>query len=92
MSNTTDNTIVWTTSGYYGNKALQSMKIAETVIATVRHFGKGQITVKNITWAINMQLGDDDKLTEAQVQRVLAQMARAWRTFRSNGNGVYSWS
>ena len=87
-------TIVWTTSGHYGDKSMQSVRVADTVIATVKAIGKGQITVAHVMWAINSQLTGADaiwQVTRTQVRRVLNDLTKRWAGFRANGHGVYRW-
>jgi hypothetical protein len=83
------------TQGYYGNKDLASIKIADTVESTVKAIGKGQITVANVLWTINSQVADADKydrLTEKQVREALGRLYRSKRlNMRYNGHGVYRW-
>jgi len=89
------NTIVRTkTDMHYGKSTgARLVKQADTVAATVRQIGKGQITVAHVLWAINMQLTDaSEHLTEAQVRRALNGLCGYWRGFVSNGHGVYRWN
>ena len=91
----TTNTIIrQKTDKFYGKSTgIRLVKQADTVAATVRHYGKGQITVTLIRWAINMQLTDvSEHLTDAQVRRALNSLVGYWKGFVSNGHGVYRWS
>jgi hypothetical protein len=84
-------TIVRTKRGYYGRSSYPcGVKLYDTVAATVKHIGKGMITVQHITWAINSQLRDEwERLTEAQVVRCLRQMVKRTRKLTHNGHGVF---
>jgi hypothetical protein len=79
------------TDKFYGKSTgIRLVKQADTVAATVRQIGKGQITVAHVLWAINMQLTDtSEHLTEAQVRRALNGLVGYWKGFKSNGHGVY---
>lgn len=82
------------TDKYYGKSTgIRLVKQADTVIATVRTIGRGQITVANVLWSINMQLTDSSEhLTETQVRRTLNDLVGRWMGFVSNGHGVYRWN
>jgi hypothetical protein len=84
-------TICRTKRGYYGRMSYGcGVKLYDTVRATVKHIGQGFITVKHVTWAINMQLTDThEHLTEAQVARCLRQMVKRNRRLTHRGHGVY---
>jgi len=80
------------TDKFYGRSTgIRLVKQADTVVATVKAIGRGQITVAHVLWAINSQLGQDEQLTETQVRRALNDLAQRWGNFRSNGHGVYRW-
>ena len=82
------NTIVWTK----GRDPYPRLR--DTVLATVRAIGRGQITVGHVVWAINAQLRGHNAryhVTAAQVRRVLNTLTHCWRDFRANGHGVYRW-
>jgi hypothetical protein len=81
------------TDKYYGKSTgVRLVKQFDTVAATVREFGKGQITVVLIRWAINSQLTDaSEHLTDAQVRRALNSLVGYWPSFQSRGHGVYRW-
>lgn len=69
-------------------------RVTDTVAATVRNIGPGQITVGHVLWAINCQLVGADEVwqfTSRDVRRVLNSFAKHWVGFRANGHGVYRW-
>lgn len=84
-----ETTIIWT-------KDASHPRITDTVIATVKAIGKGQLAATYITWTINVQLrGADEvhRLNDRQVRRVLNAVIRyGWLNgLSSNGHGVYRW-
>lgn len=89
-------TIIWTKGDTRSGAFFTRIQITDTVIATVRAIGKGQITVANVLWSINSQLSDGDadrQLTERQVARALTEISRRqWLRLSYNGHGVYRWS
>lgn len=81
------------TSTIIRTKSTYRVQMTETVEATIRAIGKGQITAALVLWSINSQLKEREQLTEAQVQRVLNEIARRkWMKLTNSGHGVYHWS
>lgn len=98
-----ERTIVWTKGGYYGT-GTPTVRVADTVRATLMEIGKGHITVSNVVWCVNSQFSKADngvyEMTEAQVKRVLDTLVREskdgycdrrFRHFHSLGHGCYRW-
>lgn len=82
------------TDKHYGKSTgIRLVKQYDTVVATVKQIGRGQITVAHVRWAINSQLSDTaEHLTDAQVRRALNSLVGYWKGFTSNGHGVYRWN
>jgi hypothetical protein len=90
-----NSTIIRTkTDKFYGKSiGIRLVKQGDTVRATVKQIGRGQITVNHVLWAINMQLSDtSEHLTAAQVRRELNSLVGRWQGFASNGHGIYRWN